>query len=366
MPSSGGWTEIPHGHPANQASYLLDDWSHASDVWAAGYRHVTAIGVDEYRTWVQRCNTDVGTCSLENTLDVEARPADTRAFGVTGTAADDVWIAGSAKQLSGRTAPLIEHFDGSTWSIVATPYDVGELGGISAVSADDVWAVGRQSVVGLPNKAIVLHWDGSSWMSEPVRVGGCEGGLALSSVDASGPWPIAIGTCWDGVHSGAAVILSRGQHGWRRDLVDVPRPRSFSLNSISWTGRTAWASAQYLNPMKYNGLILRRQHHVWSRVEAPSRAGITMGLAGPNGHDVWAVGTHRLTWATMHWDGTAWRRVVDPGGGVLHAVTVTAQGSPWAIGEKDTPVVSEIQRYDGGVPRSGPGASPSISKPREL
>lgn len=40
-------------------------------------------------------------------------------------------------------ASFIEHWDGTTWNVIASPY-VGEsaLSGVTATSANDVWAVG--------------------------------------------------------------------------------------------------------------------------------------------------------------------------------------------------------------------------------
>jgi hypothetical protein len=124
---------------------------------------------------------------VASTKDVEARPADTRTFDVSGTSNADVWIAGTAKRASGVVAPLIEQFDGSTRTIVKTPIDAGELWGISAIGANDVWAVGRESVAGRPDQPLALHWVGSTWTVEPVTVAGCDGGLYLSDVDAPGP-----------------------------------------------------------------------------------------------------------------------------------------------------------------------------------
>ena len=65
---------------------------------------------------------------------------------------------------------LIEHFDGTSWSVVASPQagNGNDLFGVAAVSANDIWAVG--SFVD-PNtnvdRTLTLHWDGTSWSVIP-------------------------------------------------------------------------------------------------------------------------------------------------------------------------------------------------------
>jgi hypothetical protein len=67
---------------------------------------------------------------------------------------------------------------------------------------------------------------------------------------------------------------------------------------------------------------------------------------------VWAVGVFEsYGWMTMHWDGHAWMLVDDPGPGWLESVVLTADGTPWAVGQRSG--LSEIQRYDGPLRRTG-------------
>src|SRR5947209_6089265 len=67
---------------------------------------------------------------------------------VVTLAPDDVWAAGAYRTTgqTHRNLTLIEHFDGSSWSIVDSPNHRGEtnaqLLGVAAPGLDDVWAVG--------------------------------------------------------------------------------------------------------------------------------------------------------------------------------------------------------------------------------
>jgi hypothetical protein len=76
--------------------------------------------------------------------------------GISGSSPTDLWATGLA---------LIEHWDGSDWRIVSVSKvgkDFAELRSVVALSPDDVWAAG-QYVPWAGGGTIVSHWDGSSW-----------------------------------------------------------------------------------------------------------------------------------------------------------------------------------------------------------
>jgi hypothetical protein len=56
---------------------------------------------------------------------------------------------------------VIEHWDGTSWSIVSSPNPnpnvTSRLSGIAAISANDIWAVGNDA------GWFSEHWDGTSW-----------------------------------------------------------------------------------------------------------------------------------------------------------------------------------------------------------
>jgi hypothetical protein len=336
------WTQIDHTHPADQQSFFMDTWSDGTDVWAAGYRRTIVAGTVEWRTWVQRCSASAGTCHLENTRDVESAPSNTFLEGVTGTSASDVWVAGYATPPFAPFAPLTEHWDGSTWTIVPTPVGVGSLYAISSAGPDDVWAVGLDRRVGTTAKPLALHWDGTAWSEDPVQVHQCEGDMTISDVDADGRHPIAVATCYASGQA-RAMILSRRAHGWRAEPITGVRKATLALQSVEWVGNKAWIGGAVRGSQ---AVTLRQQDGVWTSVPTPGKAGLVNGFAGSNANDVWAVGVFKkYGWMTMHWDGTEWTRVNDPGPGGLEAVTLTSDGTPWAVGANYT--LSTIQRYDG-------------------
>ena len=72
--------------------------------------------------------------------------SDNNLYGVTTISPGDAWAAGDDIDQAGNNRTLIEHWNGSSWNIVASPNPGAQgsniLGGIVAVSAHDVWAVG--------------------------------------------------------------------------------------------------------------------------------------------------------------------------------------------------------------------------------
>jgi hypothetical protein len=65
------------------------------------------------------------------------------------------------------SAAAVEHWDGTSWSIVASPNPNpggdSSLVGIAAISANDIWAVGGIGTA----KTLTEHWDGTSWSIIP-------------------------------------------------------------------------------------------------------------------------------------------------------------------------------------------------------
>jgi hypothetical protein len=172
----------------------------------------------------------------------------------------DIWAVGhqgNASQTSytGET-PLIEHWDGHTWSVVPAPA-TGTLSFLFAVSGDspsDAWAVGYQEAVGASAMSpLVEHWNGSSWsvVSLPADVSATNG---LTGVYAASPDDV-----WATVGSANGPLSDP-------DLPDGTRPPVF----VHWDG-TAWSTVATPGPRAY-GLAYQYE------------------AIGGHGTDVWAVG----------------------------------------------------------------------------
>jgi uncharacterized protein (TIGR03118 family) len=89
------------------------------------------------------------------------------AAGVKALSPTNVWAVGQGPDTDFDSFfSRIEHWDGTSWSIVPSPrvnppepLDTHSfLSGIGAISAKDIWAVG-----GAVGKSLTEHWDGKSW-----------------------------------------------------------------------------------------------------------------------------------------------------------------------------------------------------------
>jgi hypothetical protein len=102
--------------------------------------------------------------------DVVASPNDSSndntLFGVATVASNDVWAVGNA----GSLKTLAIHWDGTSWSVIPTPaLDPNDtnpvLVGIVALSSDNIWTAGQfiVPVEGSAQFTLTENWDGSSW-----------------------------------------------------------------------------------------------------------------------------------------------------------------------------------------------------------
>jgi len=168
----------------------------ATDVWAVGEN--SAAGRDgcllehfDGATWsVATCPAPAGARSARLLSVAEISPRDLWAVGYYTTGSSDT---------SQTSHALIEHFDGTKWSVVPSPrVAIGsglaarasdELVAVAGRSADDVYAVSPDSVV--------IHWDGNHWTLTSTRLpgtvfgmGGSAGGNIWAVGSQNGPNPV--------------------------------------------------------------------------------------------------------------------------------------------------------------------------------
>jgi hypothetical protein len=114
--------------------------------------------------------------------------------GIVAISQHDVWAVGDGQCLSDSCSKtLIEHWNGSQWSIVTSPnpgFTQNLLNGAVAISQHDVWAVGSfDSNGGSKVNTMVLHWNGSQWsiVTSPNRGSG-DFFNAVAAVSAHDVW----------------------------------------------------------------------------------------------------------------------------------------------------------------------------------
>ena len=106
--------------------------------------------------------------------------------GISALGPANLWAVGAA---GGRT--LVTQWNGQTWTTVPSPNTnvLNTLRGVSALAPDDVWAVGdaikRQSDGVSVSRTLIEHWNGSAWSVVPSPNVGA-GGNFLTGVAARG------------------------------------------------------------------------------------------------------------------------------------------------------------------------------------
>lgn len=147
--SSGVWSIIPSGIFPH-AFLIAVSGKSDSDMWVAGETNTFSAIAGHWN----------GTAWTRYAL---SKPG--AVFALAEVSAADVWAVGSA---NGKTD--IEHWNGTRWKIIPSP-NVGSLrnglNAVAATSSDDVWAVGSYEDVPNHTETLIEHWDGSAWSIVP-------------------------------------------------------------------------------------------------------------------------------------------------------------------------------------------------------
>jgi S-layer homology domain len=259
-------------------------------------------------------------------------------------APDDVWVAGSYTIGGFVEQTLIEHWNGSGWSIIASPNagtDSNSLSAIAAVAANDIWAVGAADLYSTW-QPLIEHWNGSSWSIVAGPSIGTNGRLdGVAAIAADDVWAV-------GAYTGDTYSRTLIEHwnGSTWSVVPSPNggPRGNVLRGVAVAGPSdVWAVGYYYD-WGWWPLLLHWNGSTWDTEPSPpierTLAGYFLGVAALAPNDVWAVGYAEYSGAEQtlieHWNGSAWSVVPSLGPGShdnrLVAVAVRAANDVWAVG----------------------------------
>jgi hypothetical protein len=274
--------------------------------------------------------------------------ADDTLNGVAASSSNDVWAVGTAPFSGSTNADLIEHWNGSQWSIVpgttTSEANGAELNAVAARSASDVWAVGGSS--GNPVGPFAEHWNGSQWSRVATAPASNPGDttmlsddslLGVAAVSASDVWAVG----GNPPHNCGGLLPALIEHWNGGQWSIVPNTPQGVLYSVSAdSANDVWAvgmggSGAFV--MHYDGTV-------WSVVPVPvvskPQSPLLFGVAAHAANDVWAVGSVNTqsgqSASILHWNGTTWSQVIANGPGlaanVLNCVAVVGPHNIWAAG----------------------------------
>jgi hypothetical protein len=284
-----------------------------SEVWTAGTsssQYVETI-VDRWngRTW-----------QLEDTPSPGGvPPGDASLSAVAADSPTDTWAVGNYTP-GNADLTLVEHWKGHEWFQVPSPSPGGlrgnvtsQLVGVAAVSPSDVWAVGSAKTGKAPWRTVIEHWDGTSWTvvpsPDPARGGCASDQLVGVAASAQSAWAVG-----DGCGTAFVLRLENGQ--WQ--IMPGAASTGESLAAVAVTpGSGAWI----VGSADDHPLIRRWNGTGWTTVPAPSPAGMRdvslSGVTVLSASSAWAVGqarygAHGSETLVERWDGTSWTLVPSP------------------------------------------------------
>jgi hypothetical protein len=218
--------------------------------------------------------------------------------GAAVVSANDVWAVGS---LGPRA--LIEHWDGTNWSVAANQPPPSLLNGVAALSSSDVWAVGQN---GVHNS--VEHWNGQRWVVVPSPIVGTYDVLtAVCAISHNDAWAVGFSI------SPAPVYILMHWDGTSWSLVKGPPAEGSALSSLkAFATDDVWAVGSKDNSSSI--FTVHWDGTAWSEVPGPNvdNGNYLFSLDGASPSDVWAVGSSSVGALAMHWDGIVWTVVPTP------------------------------------------------------
>jgi hypothetical protein len=217
-------------------------------------------------------------------------------LGVAVHSATDAWAVGEAESVTKPVVrPVIEHWDGRRWQLMANP----PVPPMTALSSVTVAAEGQAWAVGTPftdtGRGVILHWTGRAWVTSTTPETG--GAVLMNGVTAVSP-----GNVW-------AVGSSSADGG------------PYLPYALHWNGRR-WASVAVPHPGEGN------ESWEFESVTSIGRGDlVAVGSAGT------AAAGRALYGA---WNGRRWSLSTGPDITQLNAVSFDGRKTIWAVGSEIT------------------------------
>jgi hypothetical protein len=284
------------------------------------------------------------TGSLYNTLT-----------SVAVVSANDVWAVGWQAN-GGPSQTLIEHWNGTQWSVVQSPSPASidnELFGVAAVSASDVWAVGfieNNTVNGPVDQTLIEHWNGTQWSVVKSPSPGSQASQlsSVAAVSAHGVWAV-------GFYANSSSIWQALTERWKGtswSVVKSPSPGS-QINYFSSVAAVSTNDAWAVGYADNQTLTEQWNGQQWGVVKSAGPGSVDnslLGVAVVSANTVWAVGYYQDSnfvgqTLTEHWNGQQWGVVKSPSPGSfstqLVGVAAVSANDVWAVGHADSNTLIE-------------------------
>jgi hypothetical protein len=331
----------------------------ASNCWAVGY-YFSATG--NYQTLIEHWD---GTAWAIVTSPNTSPTDNDNLYKVTCASALECWAVGFYQNLtSGLYQTLIEQWNGTSWTIVASPNTTDVTGamehdvlyGVACASASDCWAVGvsYSRTTGGPYQTLTEHWNGTSWLvvasadtPPPVRDNQLYGVTCASPTEC---WAVGFSETSEPFVSIPRQTLIEQWNGTSWSIVTSPDANTNSVNYLFSAACTSasdcWAVGWNYNAQGIAQALFERWNgSSWAIVTSPITAGHFDALYDVTcvaASECWAVGQYFIGDSAYHtlieqWDGTSWALVSSPNTNPaqtneLLGVACASASDCWAVG----------------------------------
>ena len=296
------WTAVAMPQPAGGSTIVngVDDVA-PGNAWAVGT--TTSSATDVERTVIEHWNGKSWTIVPSPNPDIGAAGNDALQ-AVASTSASDIWAVGQDFENinGGMIFLLLEHFNGTTWTAVASPASTGFdfANAVTAISPTNAWAVGSNA----NQTTLAAHWNGKRWtiVPTPSPMDGASPTNTLTGVSAAGAkdvWASGYEANVDDQNFRKPYLLHWNGSTWTL----VPAPNAGTEGSllsgiVALAPTDIWAVGQtQQDDGAIHSLTDQFNGHTWSTIPSPDpgQNGPTVdnslaSVASPGGQLVWAVG----------------------------------------------------------------------------
>lgn len=315
-PNACSWT-VGSAQTVSGAQTILHSVAPISstDAWAVGF----ATTGTTPRAIIEHFNGTSWSLATSPALN------NSELLSVRAISANDLWAVGVYND-----QPLAEHWNGATWQTVAVPAITGatetELFSASAVATNDVWAAGYAVKAG-KTLAVVEHWNGTHWTLDTTpQPNPVENTIyAIVANSANNAWAIGNqGEYRSSTNPRRNLALHWNGSTWSV----VPSPNAGASSTINYFYAASfvpgtdhiWAVGQYQTPQAFYETTLFWNGTKWTLVPSPTpgvKGDFLLGVVARSASDVWTVGTYYDASLTRHnfalqWNGSAWSNVAIP------------------------------------------------------
>jgi len=273
-------------------------------------------------------------------------------MAVSCSSATDCTAVGGSSTLAGKPVALVEHWNGTTWSIEATPSHAGAFGiylsGVSCASATACTAVGYYLTQAGIQQTLAESWNGTTWSIQTTP--NANGASMLSGVSCTSAGACtAVGNSVDSTGNEMTLAEHWGGTSWSLQTTpNFPGARGSELNGVSCTSATACTAVGDI-PLGFGtqrSFAERLNGTSWSLQTTPNPTGaagrVLSGVSCRSatlciavGYSTDASGT--TTTLADRWNGSSWSLLTTPNRGVapgdnLHGVSCTSASACTAVG----------------------------------